>query len=101
MTVWQKLREWCTVEVRHLATTEEQNPTIQEDVAQLESRIEACLQALTREVDMLREEIAQSLEGQRQESQGMDRRQDCSRDITNERLAKVRGRNLVSPKHLK
>ena len=45
------------------ATTVEQNPTVQEEVAQLESRIEARFQAFTREVDLLREEIVQSLEG--------------------------------------
>ena len=48
------------------ATTVEQNPIAPEDVAQLESKIETRFQAFTREVDLLREEIAQSREGQHQ-----------------------------------
>ena len=45
------------------ATTSDQHPSIQENFMQLESRIEARFQAFTHEVDLLREEITQSAEG--------------------------------------
>ena len=44
------------------ATTVEQNLPVQEDLGRLESRIEARFQAFTHEVDLLREEISQSIE---------------------------------------
>ena len=56
------------------ATTVEQNPTVQEDVARLESRIEARFQAFAREVDLPREEIAQSLEGHDKNLNGQEGR---------------------------
>ena len=43
------------------ATTVEQNPTYHEDLARLEARIEAGFQAFTREVDLSREEVTQSI----------------------------------------
>ena len=46
------------------ATTVEQNPTLHEDIARLDSRIEAGLQAFSRKVDKLWEELSQSIDGQ-------------------------------------
>ena len=45
------------------ASTNDQHPSVQENFVQLESRIEARFQAFTQEVDLLREEVAQSIEG--------------------------------------
>ena len=45
-------------------TPSDQNLVGQEEFAQLESRIEARFQAFTHEVDLLREELAHSVEGQ-------------------------------------
>ena len=46
------------------ATTVAQNLTIHEDITRLDSRIEAGFMAFSREVDELREETTQSIEGQ-------------------------------------
>ena len=45
------------------ATTNDQKPSVHENFVQLESRIEARFQACTQEVDLFREEIAHSIEG--------------------------------------
>ena len=46
------------------ATTVEQNPTTHEDIAKFDSRMEAGFRAFSCEVDELREETTQSMEGQ-------------------------------------
>ena len=45
-------------------TTVDKNPALHEDIARLESRIQAGIQAFSREVNVLREEVLQSISGQ-------------------------------------
>ena len=54
------------------ATTHDQHPSVQENFVQLEFRTEARFQAVAQEVDLLRQEIAQSIEEMVRASRGVD-----------------------------